>query len=230
MSFTITLTGRESILSANHFPPLHLDDEWEMALLSFETFHSIPNVDEYNNTLQYIRDDVHKKSIIIPTGTYELSDINDYVKSNLPEDVMFELTANKNTLKSELISSEIISFNCNNSIGPLLGFGRDTLENKNQKYISSEIVDIFSVNAILVDCNIVTGAYTNGKLVHTLHEFFPQVAPGYKIVEVPNNLIYMPVTTKTVDNITLQVTDQNGRLINFRKEEITVRLHLKKKK
>lgn len=46
-------------------------------------------------------------------------------------------------------------------------------------------VQINKENAIRIDCNIVSGSYTNGKPYHIIHDFFPTVAPGYKIVEYP---------------------------------------------
>lgn len=50
---------------------------------------------------------------------------------------------------------------------------------------------------------------------------------GYKIVEVPANVIYLPVNAKRLSSITLKITDQEGNLVNFRGETITIRLHLK---
>jgi hypothetical protein len=41
------------------------------------------------------------------------------------------------------------------------------------------------------------------------------VSPGYKIVEVPGEVIYLPVNTRTIDNLSVRVTHQNGDLINF---------------
>jgi hypothetical protein len=59
-------------------------------------------------------------------------------------------------------------------------------------------------------------------------EFFPRMSSWYKIVEVPREVIYLPVNTRTVDNLNVRVTDQNGDLINFNSEELIVRLHLKR--
>lgn len=58
--------------------------------------------------------------------------------------------------------------------------------------------------------------------------FYPTTAPGFKIVEKPSNVIYLPISMRYVDEIILKITDQDGRLINFRNELVTVRLHLKK--
>ena len=60
-----------------------------------------------------------------------------------------------------------------------------------------------------------------------LHEFFPAVPIGYKIIEVPSQVIYLPVTVKNIDKLQLRIVDQDGDLVNFRGEVITVRLHIK---
>ena len=38
----------------------------------------------------------------------------------------------------------------------------------------------------------------------------------------------MPISTKVINNIELRLVDQDGDLVNFREEVITVRLHLRK--
>lgn len=85
------------------------------------------------------------------------------------------------------------------------------------------------MNAIQIQCNIVTGAYLNNLPVHTIHEFAINVSPGYKMDEIPRNLIYLPVNVKEISSLKVWIVDQEARLINFRGEEITLRLHLRPK-
>ena len=61
-----------------------------------------------------------------------------------------------------------------------------------------------------------------------IHEFFPVVPPRYKIIEVLSQVIYLPVTVKSIDHLQIRIVDQDGRLVNFRGEVITIRLHIKK--
>lgn len=88
-------------------------------------------------------------------------------------------------------------------------------------------VAILKVNSLRVECNVTTGAYMNGRHVHTIHEFFPIVPPGYKIVEVPSNVIYLPITVQAIDHLQLKLVDQDGQLVNFQGEVITIRLHVR---
>ena len=63
--------------------------------------------------------------------------------------------------------------------------------------------------------------------MHAIHTLFPAVPPGYKIIEIPTQVIYLPITVHTIDNIQLRIVDQDGNFVNFRGEIITIRLHIK---
>jgi hypothetical protein len=98
----------------------------------------------------------------------------------------------------------------------------------NKLHTSDFPVDIMRVNMIRIECNIATNSYRNGEPVHIIHSFYPTDPPGYKIVENPRNVIYLPINTRIIHNISLKIIDQNGFPVNFRKEVVTVTLHLRK--
>jgi hypothetical protein len=226
---TFTLSGNTSVLAYN-FPVLHLkpDSEYELAFVSMETFNSMPNVDKDNNMLYIEGFDPIK----IPTGSYEFIDIanyfNEYINDNIDTftNVSITLKPNLNTQKSQIKCSHKIDFTKPNSIGKLLGYDEVIIE-PNTLTESTNTVNIFRVNVLRINCNIVKGAYHNGREVHTIHEFFPRVPPGYKIIETPQNLLYLPINTHTIDYIKIEIHDQEDRLVNFNSEVITIRLHLR---
>lgn len=270
-SITLTLTGNESVLKAEYFPPIELGDgAYVCGLIDFQTFNSIPNIDERNNQFHYIdtkdiplplsafkydssgskisditfdnaelsnidlkltQSEINQlngiKCIIIPTGSYEVEHIDNFLKTSLGSDVEFTLKINNNTLRSEIKCSRTIDFAKTNSIGSLLGFSERILD-ANVLHISDKPINILKVNAVNIECNITTGAYINNKQVHTIHQFFPKVAAGYKIVEVPKNVIYLPVIVKSIHALNIRIVDQDGHLVNFRGETITLRIHIKK--
>lgn len=119
-----------------------------------------------------------------------------------------------------------MNFKPDDSIAELLGFSSIILK-PNKIHISSSPVKILKFNVLRIECNITSGAYINNKKVHTIHEFFPTVPPGFKIVKVPAKIIYLPIFVKSIDQIQLKIVDENGNLVNFRGETITIRLHLK---
>lgn len=232
MSLTLALDGTQSVLSADYFPPIELDEnsDYQIGLLSFETYNSIPNVDSTNNKFHFD----NGKTLEIPVGAYEVKDIAQYIREELrklstdAKKYYAEITTNNNTMQTSIKASFDIDFSKPDSIGKLLGFKENTVIEAKKRVTTEGVVDIFNINAIRIECNIATGSYVNGEPAHTIHQFYPNVPAGFILLEVPSPVIYLPITTHKIDNITLRVVDQTGKLVNFRGERISIRLHLRK--
>lgn len=224
MSRTLNFSGKKSVLIADYFPPIELTSNYECGLVSVYVYNSIANVNKTNN-LFHIGDEI----IELPEGSYEIDDISNFIRNSLKTtstNPKVEIIANTNTLKTQIKSTHPVYFNRERTIGELLGFSK--LEIKPNKTIASDLpVNITKINSIRIECNIVTGSYMNNKPVHTIHEFSPDVLPGYKINETPKNIIYLPVNTTSIRSVTVHLVDQDGNLIDFRGETITIRLHLR---
>ncbi|KAI8120100.1 hypothetical protein CVS40_8602 [Lucilia cuprina] len=182
-----------------------------------------------DNNLFLIGDNI----IEIPIGSYELEDIADFLESEYEYltkgEKSIKIEANNNTMRVEITTShDKIFFDKDRTIGKLMGFNKNIL-NGGSHYVSEIPVNILKVNTIRIDCNIAIGSYINGTRAHTIHEFGINVSPGYKLDEIPKNLIYLPLNTKEISSITVTIVDQNSELINFRGENITLRLHLRPK-
>ena len=147
---------------------------------SNSTLHSNPNIDEGKNKFH-----VGEEVITIPTGSYEIEDIENYLQKVLPaHDISISLQPNNNTVCSEIKGSRPIDFGPEDYIARLLRFTPRILS-ANVTHTSYLPVTILKVNSLRVECNITTGAFINGQRVHKIHEFFPVIPPGYKIVDVP---------------------------------------------
>lgn len=167
--------------------------------------------------------------IKIPTGSYELDHLAKYLQERVEKKGgKLTLNANNNTLQCELFCNRPVDFSKPNTVGPLLGFRNDKVLEPNETHESHLPANILKVNVIRIECNITTGSYLNNQPSHTIHEFSPKVPPGYKIIEVPHNVIYYPITVKNIQRLDLSIIDQNNQLINFRGETITIRLHIKR--
>lgn len=192
-----------------------------------DTTQTVVVVDGNNNVIPKDNNE-HKKVIQIPTGTYEIEDIAKFLTRYLMKfDVKFDLYGNKNTLKCELYCNCPVDFSQPGTIGSLLGFQPKVLT-EGTSHIADFPINIMKINVIRIECDIINGAYINNIAAHTIHQFSPKVDPGYKIVEVPNTIIYFPIIVRSISSINLALVDQNGNSINFRGETITIRLHIKK--
>ena len=65
------------------------------------------------------------------------------------------------------------------------------------------MVNILTINSILVNIDIISGSYVNDSTQPTIYSFFPDVSLGYKIIETPHNLLYLPITSDTIHSITV---------------------------
>lgn len=223
MSLTFTMSGNSSILTADFNPPLYLDDgrQYEIGLCNFESFNLIPNIDENNNYFPF-----GNGSLTVPTGAYEIEELQQYLQKNLPKGYTITIIPNVTTSTVALSANFPIDFSQSGTFGRLLGF-KPRLLNANEFHESDMPVEILQVNAICIDCSIATGSFHNGQPCHIIHQFFPIVPTGYKIVESPQNILYFPVSVKAITSLRVRVIDQNGELVNFRNETITIRLHLR---
>jgi len=78
-----------------------------------------------------------------------------------------------------------------------------------------------------VNIDIISGSYVNGIEKPIIYSFFPNVSPGYKIIETPPNLVYLPITLDAIYSMQTTLTDQNGRQLNLRGDNITIRFHVR---
>lgn len=224
--YTITLTGNSSELSCDFFPPIEVSKNAKICLSSFQTNNSIPNITDKCDKIGIIYKSAEDLSVSkiysIPIGSYELSEIEAVIK-NMLSGVWFELKANNNTLKCEMTSSVSIDLSMDNNIGMLLGF-KNQIYNANVKYESEKIVNIMSTNCIYIESNLVMGSFNNGKQCHTLHEFYPNVPPGYKVIEVPTHLVFYPINSTSITHASIILKNQNNELIDLRGEPVSIRL------
>lgn len=75
------LSGKGPVLKCDIFPPIELNnnEKWELGLIDFMTYNSIPNIEGVNNVLYF----GNNEKIELPTGSVEVSDISTYVNEYL---------------------------------------------------------------------------------------------------------------------------------------------------
>jgi len=78
-----------------------------------------------------------------------------------------------------------------------------------------------------VNVDVIRGSYVNGRTQNTIYSFFPNVSPGYKIVENRRNLVYLPVILDKINKMETVDTEKNGKQLNHRGENLAIRYHLR---
>ena len=148
-----------------------------------------------------------------------------YIKANDKNNI--EISANTNTLKTEMFlkNNYEVDFRKDKSINSLLGFHSNLYTSGIHE--SENLVNILTINTTLVNIDIISGSYVNGSTQPTIYSFFPDVSTGYKIIENPHSLLYLPITADTIHSITIWLTDQNGNELNLRRENLSMRIHLR---
>ena len=238
-SFYILLSQKSTHIRTKFNPIIQLDQnkKYEMALVNLETYYSFPNIDASNNIFRY-SPDAGKTwyNINIPEGCYEIEDINDYIHRIMKENKHYDLAnekysvkiePNNNTLKCvmNITGNFRVDFLLPNSIRTVLGFNKKVYTSGYHE--SENVVNIINVNSLRVTSDIIDASYSNGEHENTIYSFFPDVGPGYKIIEKPVNLIYLPLTLNNISQMETKLTDQDGNLINLRGEELSIRFHIR---
>jgi hypothetical protein len=238
-SFHILLSDKSTRIRTKFNPLIQLDKskKYEMALVNLETYYSFPNIDARNNNFRYSSDNgATWHNIDIPEGCYEIADINEYIRrimkgsghyNTANEEYYITLEPNSNTLRIVLniASNYNVDFTTTNSIRTVLGFNSQIYTVGDNE--SDNIVNIINISSLRVTSDIIGASYCNGSAENTIYSFFPNVGPGYKIIEVPVNLVYLPITLCTISAMETKLTDQNGKLVNLRGEELSIRFHIR---
>ena len=194
----IVVSGKGSKIQTTFNPPLEIPSsqtlDYEMSLLRFETYYSFPNIDTSKNHFRISTDNGKTwLDFLIPIGCYEITSINTVLQrlfmektGNKEKEKCFVLSANKNTLKCVLeVQDEKtrVDFNIDDSLASVLGFERKTYTRG--RHECEKLVNILSVNSILVHCDVIGASRVNGIEAPVIYNFFPNVSPGEKIVSQP---------------------------------------------
>ena len=188
-SFQIIVSDSKSRFKTRFNPTLQMDRDkkYEIALVNLETYYPFPNIDESNKVFVYSPDNGNSwEKIRIPEGSYEIDDINNTIYHEMEkrghhdpinEDYYTNISANSNTLKSVLILEEDyhVVFHHQNSIAKVFEFTSAKYTEGFQE--SKNVVNILSINSILVNIDIISGSYFNGTTRNTIYSFFRKSAP-----------------------------------------------------
>ncbi len=228
MAYTFSFTLTDSSTTRYYSDEIIVAvDDWEIGLVNFQSYYSIPNVTLDNDRILTITVDDNYNFIRLPVGAYTLEDLNSAINTNLFPGQYVNLTLHGPTNRVHLRSNLDIDFR-EGSLAPLLGFNPGRYIHDRDHY-AQHAPNLAPVEMIRIHCNIVQGSYEEEAHAHILHEFSPTIPTGYKIIEAPDHVIYLPLNVKRITEITLRVTDQDNKPLDFRGERIYIRLELKRR-
>ena len=181
--------------------------------------NSIPNVQRgKNDKLHFtITDDTGHPThlhVTIPEGGYEIDAIEKFLYDAIlqkhkavlgdkfsQEKYLFTIKANVNTQELIISTSFAIDFRKKNSIGQPLGFDGVIIkaggEATSNTLVKITTVDVVTLNVILPEDP------TSMESHLTLCTHPNDVPPDYKISMRPSNVLYLPLNTNYISNITL---------------------------
>ena len=208
-------------------------DKYEIGLAALYTYYSIPNITNgKNNRFTYSIDaGLTWKFIEVPTGCYEIKTLADEIITRFGADsAYFTITPDIATLKCriKLTTTSQVDFGAENNMGNVLGFNPTIISGLGYHY-SDNIVNVQPVNSIDVNINCISHSTINGKSSSSVYGFFPEVSPGFKIIIEKDTPIFLPYTSSSLSQITIQLTDQDNKPVNFRGENVTARFILRRK-
>ena len=157
--------------------------------------------------------------MVIPARAYSIKALNTESNDQLPTAGETQIRGIEATLRCEmkLSASVAVDFTHPYSINTILGFDSGLYGGPTAvKYISRHDIDILSVNSIYVNWDLITNSYINGVPAPVIYSFFPNVAPGYKVVEKPYNFIYLPLNKTFINSVTVWLTDEKNNILNFK--------------
>jgi len=125
-------------------------------------------------------------------------------------------------------------FTRENSIGPLLGFSKhnEPKWKDNHAYmwnhhIAENEPAVHPFNTINIFCNIVKNSFFNGEESHILYSFPYKLNPSQHIHESPQEIIYLPINTTCIREISLSLLDEYNCEIILPDTRVIIALHLK---
>ena len=184
-----------------------------MALASLSTYCTWKNVKSiYNYNKFKISAPTWNDTFDLPDGSYNISEIQDYIKyiikkhETIDETAPILIYANKISnrivfkiktgYKLELLSKETMK---------LLGSTGDTIDaDKNSENVPS----LENVEVVLVHCNLVNNSYQQASRV--LFTFVPNKQYGQLISISPNSLIFLKTMNTEFSEIEVWFLDQNN--------------------
>lgn len=217
---------------------------YEVALTSLQMHKMWYNISSNrgNNSFRYYS--VAKNEwidVVFDDGHYEFEDIDRRIKFEMKKsgdyqvnedfgmvEYEYQIVPDLSTGKTRIFttsSGSQIDFTVSD-FGKLLGFNREILSGS-EYYISPDYFNIDRVKRVNVEVDIIENSNKNQEISDVIYSFVPDQPSGTVFNIKPETPIYLPIKADSLDRIRLQITDQNGNLIDLNGTRVIVELHIR---
>lgn len=227
-------------------PPIILEGNYEICLFQLNLWYSWYNIStiKSNNTFRY-NNGVTWETVNIPDGQYTLEQLNDLLHDVMKENGDFTIDAfgleqydiiiepNFSTLRTNITLTNSYQLDLSTSNLYLLLGWESQIYNFTGSQDGVNVANINDdINSLLVHCDKINGNYTlsNNDASDVMFSFVPESIPGTNINITPNNLLYLPITTRAnvISSMRMYITDNLNRVVRLNGEPVTYMLHLRK--
>ena len=195
-----------------------------------------------NDTLTFEDTSQTTRVIVIPQGTYTITQLLDKIKSlmNAFNSGVFDLTYDVNSYKINISGTSNFKIFLNNStVLPLLGFTTTADLTGDDSYYADIVFDLSGLKYVYLKTNLIHGlqndkVLTSNKLVHNSYLSCICKIPlttSYGEIEYyePPSKILFSTSHQQISNLTFRIVDKDGVNINLERDySITLILYSKK--
>ena len=153
-----------------------------------------------------------KTGYTLNSGSYEVVDLNNTLKYNLPDNVKVSVTIDDIRLKSNLRTNQTIIFTKKSFFYTILGFTQsrsyplDDINGFHQliagSYKSDKPINITGNDKIHLKCDCIQGSIVNGIRKPILYSFALSSPPGHKIYKEPRVKLFKKTKKSVLSHIT----------------------------
>jgi hypothetical protein len=212
--------------------PVRIGDNAEIAVESVTYTVSYYNISSAvgNNVIGYkVSSGASTKSVTIPDGNYNVSDIQAYLQAQMTTNgdtatnITMAVSLNTLGLKVTLLGGYCLDLT-SGSLWSNLGYNAGLVVTTSGT--SPNVVNISNVTNIQIHLpNIVSGSYVNNQSSDVIYAFPPSGGPGTQAYSAPFQPFFLPVTIRgQIQSLTMTFTDQYQNPINWNSQTVSVNL------
>ena len=166
----------------------------------------------------------------IEPNIYNVIDLNNTLKTILPDNVKINTTIDERKYKTDLKINQTLIFTNKSFFYTILGFTQSHQGPLNDiggfyqilpgSYKSDKPINITGIDKVHLKCDVVDGSIVNGVREPVLYSFALDQPPGHKIYKESKVKLFKKVNKSVLSHITFYVEDDGYKPVDFNGESI----------